>query len=416
MKKITNERMNETVYYKVLDNGLRVYLIPKTDFNKVFATFTTCYGSINTKFVCNKKEYDQPKGIAHYLEHKMFDMPDGVDVFNRLSKLGAQSNAFTSYDQTCYLFSATSNIYECIKILLDFVQTPYFTEESVEKERGIIEQEIKMYDDYPTVISDRGMMKMLFKNTPYKYDIAGEVSDIKKITKDDLYDAYNAFYNPSNMIFTVIGNFNKDEMLSFIEKNQSEKSFEKVDVKRIIDDEPMEVNNTFGEDKIGLAIPKINFGIKLKKEENVLKSEMKMLLYTALILGETSDYYNDLMNKKIINESFNCGYFVNKELRIINITGDSTDPVLLYNELKKVFNGNNKFDLDKFNLIKKAVLGEFITVFNSLEATSRLYTKYILLNESFFDIIDIINEITIDDLYEIDKSINLDNSSYHILY
>lgn len=417
MNKKYYKSVDETVYYEKLENGLDVYLIPKNDYNKVYATFLTKYGSINTSFICNGKRFDQPKGIAHYLEHKMFDMPDGVDVFDRLSKLGAQSNAFTSYSQTCYLFSSTSNVLECINELLDFVQTPYFTDETVEKERGIIEQEIKMYDDYPDVILDRGLTKNLYLKTPYKDDIAGTVDDIAQIKASDLYDAYNAFYNPSNMIMTVIGNFNPEEMLDCIKLNQSKKKFDKInELKLIYEEEPMHINLPFEEKKIGLGIPKLELGVKLPVRKNILKSEMELLLFTELLLGETSDNYEGLIKKKLINESFGVNYTVNDSIRCIIASGDTTNPKELYKELIKIFNEKPRFDLNKFNLEKKAILGEFITVFNSLEATSRLFTKYNINNESFFDIIDIINEISIDDLNNIFDEIRNDLISCYIVY
>lgn len=415
MNKRYYEKIDETIYTETLENGLVINLIPKKDFNKVYATFTTKYGSINNNFICNEKTYNQPKGIAHYLEHKMFDMPDGEDVFNKLSRLGAQSNAFTSYNQTCYLFSATSNIYECMEILLDFVQTPYFTDETVEKERGIIEQEIKMYDDYPDVILDRGLTELLFLETPYKDDIAGKVEDIKQITAKDLYDAYNAFYNPNNMIVTVVGNFDEEEMLDFIKNNQAKKSFENVRVESLIKEEPMEIRKNFNEKTINLAIPKIAFGIKLNKRTDILKSEMELLLYTELLLGDTSKNYDDLIKDKLINESFSISYSVNDQIRYIVVNGDTDKPYELRDRLIQIFKENKEFDKDKFELCKKALLGEYISIFNSLEYTSRLFTKYLINNESIFDIIEVIDNITLEDIYNISKEINLDLACCFIL-
>src|SRR5690606_13607321 len=206
MEKIHFPQLDEQLYYEKLDNGLDVYLLPKTGFYKTYATFTTKYGSIDNHFVpLGKEEYVKvPDGIAHFLEHKLFEKEDG-DVFQKFSRQGASANAFTSFTRTAYLFSSTSHVEKNLETLLDFVQEPYFTDQTVEKEKGIIAQEIRMYDDNPDWRLYFGMIKNLYEKHPVRIDIAGTVESISAITKDMLYTCYNTFYHPSNMVLFIVG-------------------------------------------------------------------------------------------------------------------------------------------------------------------------------------------------------------------
>ncbi|WP_010093319.1 EF-P 5-aminopentanol modification-associated protein YfmH [Ornithinibacillus scapharcae] len=202
MSKKQYNHIQETLYQEKLDNGLTVFLLPRPQMSKTYAIFSTNYGSIDRTFVPigETDKITVPDGIAHFLEHKLFEKEDR-DVFADFGKQGASANAYTSFTKTAYLFSATTNIEENVKTLLDFVQDPYFSEKSVEKEKGIIGQEIKMYDDQPDWQSFMGTLKGLFKETPVNIDIAGTVESISKITKDDLYTCYHTFYHPENMVF-----------------------------------------------------------------------------------------------------------------------------------------------------------------------------------------------------------------------
>ena len=206
MEKILFEQLQEELYYEKLANGLDVYILPKQGFNKSFATFTTKYGSVDNHFKSlEKQEFVQvPDGIAHFLEHKLFEKEDG-DVFQQFSKQGASANAFTSFTRTAYLFSSTSEFEQNLTTLIDFVQDPYFSEKTVEKEKGIIGQEINMYDDNPDWRLYFGTIANMYHHHPVKIDIAGTVESIAPITKDMLYECYHTFYHPSNMLLFIIG-------------------------------------------------------------------------------------------------------------------------------------------------------------------------------------------------------------------
>lgn len=203
-------------------------MLPKPGFNKSFATFTTKYGSIDNHFIPIGQDEMKlvPDGIAHFLEHKMFEKED-YDVFEKFSAHSASSNAFTSFTRTCYLFSCTSDLKENLTTLIDFVQSPYFTEQTVEKEKGIIAQEIKMYDDNPDFRAYYEIIGNMFKTHPVRIDIAGTVESIQPITAELLYECYHTFYHPSNMLLFVIGDFDVEEMMALVRENQAKKDYQK---------------------------------------------------------------------------------------------------------------------------------------------------------------------------------------------
>ena len=212
------DKMDLTIYEDVLANGLKIYVIPKENVNGYYITLSTKYGSIHNEFIPNDKtEYIKvPDGVAHFLEHKVFEQKDGIDPFTFYSERGCDANANTSNYKTTYLFSGTNFFSEGLNYLLDYVQSPYFTDENVNKEKGIIEQEIKMYDDSPYYKLYDGVIYNAFVNHPIKYPIAGTVESINKITKEDLYTCYNTFYHPSNMFLVVTGNVDYKEVIDLV--------------------------------------------------------------------------------------------------------------------------------------------------------------------------------------------------------
>src|SRR3954453_11844038 len=240
MEKIEFNQIQEEIYHEKLENGLEVFILPKKGFNKTYATFTTKYGSIDNHFMpLEKSEFLKvPDGIAHFLEHKLFEKEDG-DVFQQFSKQGASANAFTSFTRTAYLFSSTSNVELNLDTLMDFVQEPYFSEKTVEKEKGIIGQEITMYDDNPDWRLYFGLIQNLYQNHPVKIDIAGTIESISHINKDLLYECYNTFYHPSNMLLFIVGPVDPNQFMDQVRENQSKKVYKDMpEIKRNFEDEP----------------------------------------------------------------------------------------------------------------------------------------------------------------------------------
>ncbi|KAF6512249.1 peptidase M16 family [Geobacillus stearothermophilus] len=243
MEKRVYETLREELFYEKMDNGLDVYILPKKGFNKTYAVFTTNYGSVDNQFVpLGKTEMKRvPDGIAHFLEHKLFEKEDG-DVFQQFSKQGASANAFTTFTRTAYLFSSTDNVEKNLETLIDFVQSPYFSNKTVEKEKGIIGQEIRMYDDNPDWRVYFGAIESMYHNHPVKIDIAGTVESIAQITKELLYECYETFYHPSNMLLFVVGPVDEQKIMQQIRDNQAKKSFPQApEVKRFAYEEPSAV-------------------------------------------------------------------------------------------------------------------------------------------------------------------------------
>ena len=252
-------------YFKIDHlSGLTIYVYPKEGYNSAYAIFGTRYGSINTCFsVDDGAKITVPDGIAHYLEHKLFESEDG-DAFVRYAKTGANANAYTSFEKTCYLFSCTDKFDESLEILLDFVQDPYFTAQTVAKEQGIIGQEIKMYDDSPEWRVMFNMLEGMYKHHPVKIDIAGTVDTIAEITADKLYDVYNVFYNLNNMVICVSGNITVEQVLKTADKML--KPSDKRKITNYFEDEPYEINEPYVEQSFPVSMPLFNLGFKEKAD------------------------------------------------------------------------------------------------------------------------------------------------------
>src|SRR5690606_33648317 len=310
METIEFQQLDETLYYKKLANGLDVYILPKKGFSKTFVTFTTKYGSVDRTFtpIGEKEPITVPDGIAHFLEHKMFEKEDG-DVFQQFSERGASANAFTSFTRTAYLFSATDHILENTETLLNFAQEPYFTEQTVEKEKGIIGQEITMYDDQPDWRLYFGAIENMYHNHPVKIDIAGTIESIDEITAEHLYTCYNTFYHPSNMLLIVVGNVDPEKMMAFIEENQNKKTFDEApNIQRYFDEEPQDVAIKERELRMDVQKPKIYVGLKAKdvnmSGEEMLKHELAVQIGLECLFGRASQFYTDVYEQGLIDESF----------------------------------------------------------------------------------------------------------------
>ena len=290
MKKNNIKFFNETLYEETLENGMKVYIIPNDNVLDTFVTFTAKYGGCNYEFKYNNKFVKLPNGVAHFLEHKMFEQKNRVEPFTFFGRTVTYSNAATNYHNTYYIFAGNNNFKENLNYLLDFVQDPYFTDENVEKEKGIIAQEIKMYDDIPDRIIYEKNIYNLFNNNPIRYSIGGSVEDITKITKEDLKKAYDVFYQPSNMFITITGKVNPNEAIEIIKENQKNKKFKKtkIEIKNI-----EEKDKVYKEEEIinmNINTPYISYGIKIptKKLENIEKKKRNMYLSTIFnILFET---------------------------------------------------------------------------------------------------------------------------------
>lgn len=407
---------NEHVYTKTLDNGLKIVLIPKPDFYKTFVTFTTNYGSDDLSFIPlgKTRKVNQPAGIAHFLEHKLFKMPDGTDAFEKLSNMGVDANAFTSHDKTSYLFSGTENILEALEYLLDFVQKPYFTKENVEKERGIIKEEINMYLDNPSSTLYRKLLENTYKNNPLRIDIIGTIESVNKITVNDLYTAYNTFYHPSNMNLIAVGNFNVQEMISLIEENQAKKSYQhQKPIERFLPYEPAKVFNKIGEENANVAIPYVGISLKLQPKDN-LREQFKNWYVTQMLLdyyfSNSGVIYEELLEKELINNSFEFNSALSNNATSLQLVSYSNKPEEFIDVVSKALINlkRRKLDEERFQMLKRSYYGSFIKNLNSIEGLNYYYLLAIPFDLDVFSIPDLINEIKLTDLIATSKQIKSD--------
>ncbi|OIJ09963.1 peptidase M16 [Anaerobacillus arseniciselenatis] len=406
MEKIVFEQLNETLYHDTLENGLEVYILPKQGFNKTYATFTTKYGSIDNHFVPIGEEeaLKVPDGIAHFLEHKMFEDEEG-DVFQLFSKQGASANAFTSFTRTAYLFSSTSEIEKNLQTLLDFVQHPYFTEESVEKEKGIINQEITMYDDNSDWRVYFGVIENMYKNHPVKIDIAGTIESIDKITKDLLYTCYETFYHPKNMVLFVVGSLEPNQIIELVKKNQGKKTFKEMgDIQRIFDSEPDKVAKKKEVIRMSVQTPKCLVGFKEKNPNRqgneLLKHELAINILLDIMLGQSSNNYEQLYNEGLIDNTFSFDYSAELGFGFSIIGGDTTEPDRLVTSLEKLIQSFVNTPLDKkvFERAIKKKIGAYMRSLNSPEFIANQFTRYQFNEMNLFDVVEVLEELTVEEL------------------
>ncbi|AFI28370.1 EF-P 5-aminopentanol modification-associated protein YfmH [Bacillus sp. JS] len=408
IKPIEYEQLQETLYHEKMSNGLDVYVLPKKGFNKTYAVFTTKYGSIDNRFVpLDKNEMVHvPDGIAHFLEHKLFEKADG-DVFQDFSKQGASANAFTSFTRTAYLFSSTSNVERNLETLIDFVQDPYFTEKTVEKEKGIIGQEINMYDDNPDWRLYFGVIENMYKEHPVRIDIAGTVESISHITKDLLYECYETFYHPSNMLLFIVGPVDPEAIISQVRENQEKKPYtDQPEIKREEVKEQEAVFRKEKEIKMNVQGPKCLVGLKSKNPfrlgKELLKHELSMNLLLEALFGKSSAQYESLYEKGYIDETFSFDFTAEYGFGFAAIGGDTPDPDQLAEDVSSMLlRAGELITAEKIELARKKKIGTFLKALNSPEYIANQFTRYAFLDMSLFDVATVLEQITIEDVQKV---------------
>ncbi|HFL3270365.1 EF-P 5-aminopentanol modification-associated protein YfmH [Clostridioides difficile] len=409
MEKIVNDILKEEVYYEKLQNGLDVYFMPKRGFMKKYAILATNYGSNDLEFVPigEDKKIRVNEGIAHFLEHKMFEQPDGGDAFDKFSKLGVNANAFTNFTMTAYLFSATENFYESLEHLIDYVQTPYFTDENVEKEKGIIAQEIKMYNDDPDWNVYFNCLKAMYINYPARIDIAGTVDSIYKITKEELYKCYNTFYNPGNMALFVVGDLDVEKVIDVTKKSNNYK-VDKLSksIERFYPEEPEGVKEKEVIEKFPISMPMFNIGFKdsnvgLKGKE-LLRKEIVTDILVGMLFKKGSKLYEDLYMQGLINENFGAGFSSQVDYAFSIIAGDSKEPKKVKEIILDYIEKSKKEGLSKeeFERTKKKKIGSFIKCFDSINFIGNSFISYVFKDINLLEYLDVIKDITFEEVEE----------------
>lgn len=412
------EKIGTEVYHEVLDNGLNVYIVEQ-DFKNTYATFSTKYGSIQTEFSLDEVNTIVPDGIAHFLEHKMFEQEDGVDPFQYYSKNGIDANANTNNTKTTYLFSGYGNFIENLNYLIDYVQAPYFTDENVEKEKGIIEQEIKMYLDRPGTVGYEKLMYNALHTSPYKIPIIGTIDSIRKITKEDLYTCYNAFYHPSNMILVVTGGVNAKEVIEAVKKNQNAKTFlpkPNIKVKEIIEEDTV-----FKKEEIidmSLAIPKVAISFKINNK-NIKLEKIKKNLYLNLLLdikfSTTSEFNEKLLKEETITDDLYAEIFDIETHTLLMIFAETKKQEELLNKIITEMK-DLKIDSETFERKKNCILSSKIKMADSIfSINSRIVNNLITFGEIRYDIVRVIEELNYQEMCEFIETLNLENYNHVII-
>ncbi|WP_078391447.1 EF-P 5-aminopentanol modification-associated protein YfmH [Shouchella patagoniensis] len=406
MKPLEFKQLEETLYYEQLDNGLDVYILPKHGFHKTFATFTTNYGSVDNEFIPlgRTEPIKVPDGIAHFLEHKMFESEEG-DVFHTFGKQGASANAFTSFTRTAYLFSSTTNVNKNVETLLDFVQHPYFTDKTVEKEKGIIGQEITMYDDNPDWRAYFGTIESMYEKHPVKIDIAGTIPSISKITKEDLYTCYETFYHPSNMLLFIVGAVDPDEMMTLVRENQRHKTFpESKGIERRVDPEAGKADQPERVITMPVQTPKLFVGFKegnpSRQSEDLLKYELSLNVLLDLMFGPSSEAYEALYDAGYIDDSFAFDFTAEKGFGFSIIGGDSNYPDELQEKIEQTIESFKQEGLSEpeANRALKKKIGSFLRALNSPEFIANEFTRYRFNDMNLFDVLPMLESLSAKDL------------------
>ena len=401
MKIIESSLIKEKAYIEKLENGLTVIIIPKEKTKKKYVIWGTHFGSIDNHFIepSSGTEVYVPDGVAHFLEHKMFEQENGKNSLDILMALGVDANAYTTNDHTAYLFETTNNFYEALDELMDYVQNPYFTDENVEKEKGIIGQEIGMYDDEPGWQLYMNALDCMYKQNPIKIDIAGTVESISKIDPDVLYKCYNTFYNPSNMALVVCGDFNPEDILNEIKRRLIEKPNQE-EIRRIYPENISGLNKKYKEVSMMVSQPLFMFGFK---DENlncgdIIKKHIAIEIVMKMLVGKSSKFYKKMYEQGLLTSPLDMDYeFTDKYAHAI-ITGQSKEPEKIKEAfaeaLKEV---KNNIDSKQFERIKKKIYGNYVIEYNSVADISKMFLMDFFKGVNPFDYIEKFNSVTIED-------------------
>jgi predicted Zn-dependent peptidase len=393
----TSERLNETIYEYDHPTGLKIFYVRKPGYFKKTAMFGTNYGSIDNIFKVPGREDEivVPDGIAHFLEHKLFEQEDG-NMLDKFSRLGASPNAFTSFNQTVYYFSCTDLFEENFKMLLDYVQNPWLTDENVEKEKGIIGQEIMMYQDNADWRVFFNLLECLYVNHPVKLEIAGSLESISKINKELLYDCYNTFYTPSNMVVTAVADLEPEKVFSIVDNMIKFKDRGKVEKK--YPDEPEKLNSEYREQRLAVSMPLFNMGIKDNVKTDgyeILKRRTALSIVIHHIMGRSSDLYERLYSERLINDTFRCEVSLSGGYGYLVWGGQSPDPEkvasIISEALRKA--ASEGIGTENFERIRRSQKGLFIRSLNSIENIAREMLDSYFMGTGLFNEAEVFDDL-----------------------
>ena len=409
MKKIeyTSALLREKYTYIEHASGLSIYVFPKKMTN-TYALFATKYGSMNTHFSVGEKRVVAPEGIAHFLEHKLFEAPDGSDAFARFSAIGADSNAYTDYDKTAYLFSCTENVEDALTELLTFVTEPHFTEKSVARERGIIGEEIHEDEDSPWEKAYLGLVNSLYHKNPVRNNVLGTQKTISKITPELLYECYNAFYRLDNMALIVCGNVTPETVLAVADRTLPDTREEKEPVLRIFPEEPETVLHTRAEARMQVAKPIFYIGIKdaiIPSDPTArLRRDLSVALLNEILFSQAGAFYAQLFEGGLVSPSFSFGYSSdNAQFAFTCISGESKDPEAVYNALMEYLATVWKTGLsdEDFERCRRVMYADEVRAYDSTEEIANRLLSFVFDGSQIFDVPEVLQSIQKEELEEL---------------
>ncbi len=421
MKKIEDKALKQTIYFEKLDNGLEIYIVPNEKRKGYFLNYFAKFGSLITEFTLDKKKIRVPYGVAHFLEHKLFEQENGADPFSFFMESGSDANASTSYKSTSYIVNGIDNLQANLDFLITFLNSPHFTDKNVLKEKNIIVEELKMYKDIPDSKITDTMLKMVFQRHPMRIDIGGTEKSVLKITKEDLYNCYNAFYQPSNIRLVITGNVNPEECLKTIKNNKalnSKKELNEVKIKRIV--EKAEVFEKKKEIYVkGLAVPELSLVFKISIKDLNLDLGIDLRKYINLlfttIYGSSSDFYERMLEKDYFSQ-FLISTFLIDDFILVELAAESKVPEKLYTEIEKEY---KKVVITKETVerIKKVYISQNVKASDNITATSyRISSGLIDYNCLITDNIERIKAIEYEKILRLKKLIDIKNTSLLLSY
>ena len=396
--------VKEMVYRTRLANGLTVALLPKKEFKEVYGSVTVQFGSVDTLVTevdGDVKQY--PAGIAHFLEHKLFEREDASDLMSAFTSLGADSNAFTSFTKTNYLFSATDHLLENVDLLDELVTSAHFTEDSILREQDIIQQEREMYQDDPDSCLFFSTLANLYPGTPLSTDIVGSEKSISQINLTKLQENFTKFYKPVNMSLFLVGNFDVEQVQDYFER----KELKDLDVQEVVREKfVLQAVKQTDSMRMEVSSPKLAIGIRGKREiaeADCYRHHVLLKLLFAMMFGWTSDRFQKLYESGKIDASLSLEIEVTSRFHFVMLTMDTKEPVALSHQFRKAIRNFTK-DLDitedHLDIIKREMFGEFFSSMNSLEFIATQYDAF-EHGETIFDLPKILQEITLEDVLEV---------------
>lgn len=401
MKHKNFSKIGENLYTAQLRNGLTINVVTKPGFQLSYAVFATNYGGAHRRFFLNGQWHDTPAGVAHFLEHKMFDMPDGDNALSVLSANGAQPNAFTSSGMTAYYFDCTAGFEENLRMLLKFVSTPYFTDETVQKEQGIIGQEIGMVEDNPGYVVYNRLMRMLYEHNPIRDQVAGSVESIAQISAETLYNCHKAFYSPSNMTLCIAADFDPEKIIEIAEEILPSERAEipKADMGEAESDKPLK---TLNDEAMEVSAPQFLIGAKVApapEGNELLRQKIVAQLALRVLFGTSGSFYNRLYSEGLLNRDYDYEIDYTAGTSTIIIGGESAQPMRVLDEVKAAVSAviSGGLDPDAFEAAKRASFGSRLRGLEDFDSLCLALADGVFGGYCFLDCFDVLESIRLEE-------------------